>query len=132
MVSETCEHHKAVASCPVCLLQQVVRQQETITALDAELAGTESACNMHANINRAVAAALGQKTGETWHNLGEKVDALRAENERLKGALDAISSWRKTAHEYDDDMGYVRRDFDNEEDWDMVEEYARKALEVKP
>jgi ABC-type Fe2+-enterobactin transport system substrate-binding protein len=47
---------------------------------------------MHANINSAVAQALGQRYGETWHDLGEKVASLRAENEQMKEDIQLLSA----------------------------------------
>ena len=36
--------------------------------------------------------------------------------------------WRESAWEYDDDMGHERRDFHDEEDWEHLEEAARRCF----
>ena len=67
----------------------------TILALLDRLAEAEkesydrecSGCDLHAGINQAVSDALGQKLGETWHDLGEKVTALRERCEKLENTL---------------------------------------------
>lgn len=54
----------------------------------------------------------------------EEVDRLRAEVERLRGALtDMLSGWRYIRETYGDLAGIG---------WDRAEQKARNALEVKP
>lgn len=51
----------------------------------------------------------------------------QARIEELEKALEMIASWRTSAHEYDDDVGYPRRDFDEETVTEM-EGFAKSAL----
>lgn len=53
--------------------------------------------------------------------------SLREKVARYEEALERISDWRNLAHEYDEDAGNGPRDFDDE-DWDMVENCAKDAL----
>lgn len=55
-------------------LERVTREQDQ---LRLELANEESRADLHANINQAVSDALGQTVGASWHDLGEKVTALK-------------------------------------------------------
>lgn len=62
----------------------------------------------------------------------EAADALEANKRALsdaRQALKCLSNWRNDCHGHDEDMGHEPRDFDSE-DWDMIERYARKALEA--
>lgn len=62
-------------------------------ALD-EAEREEFATEMHARINEAVSKALGQEFGQSWHDLSEKVAALRSRAERAEAALlDAPGNW---------------------------------------
>jgi hypothetical protein len=64
---------------------------------------------------------------ERAQELQGKLIQAEAENKALREALECISTWRKRAHEYDDDTGYKPREFD-EEDLEMVENCAKEAL----
>lgn len=64
-------------------------------------------------------------------------DKLRTEKltvalriERLRMALSDIASWRAGAHGHDDDMGYDRRDFEDPDEWELVERRAQMALDA--
>lgn len=48
--------------------------------------------------------------------------------ESARSLVEQMANWRERAHEYDDDMGYDLRDFDDE-DWDMIEREAQRALD---
>lgn len=65
------------------------------------------------------------ESAERYHK--ERYDALLAENECLRDALWIIATYRKKCHEYDDDTGNERRDFDRE-DVLLMEWQARSAL----
>lgn len=57
-------------------------------------------------------------------------DKAEAEVGRLRRVLEEISRWREDAWNYDDDMDHELRFFSDEEEWDMIEKYARLAVEV--
>jgi len=67
--------HYAEENCVVCQLQAALEAHKTNVKL-------------HADINRAVAEALGQEIGQSWHDLGEKVTALRDKVKDLSENLD--------------------------------------------
>jgi hypothetical protein len=52
-----------------------------------ELEGEVKRADLHADINRAVSNALGQDFGDTWHDLGDKVRALRKRCDKLEAQL---------------------------------------------
>jgi hypothetical protein len=54
------------------------------------------------------------------------------DKEKLRRALDAlfkISKWRDSCHDHDADMGHQLRDFDDDEEWDLVERFAFREWE---
>lgn len=51
---------------------------------EAERDSTEKSVELHANINRGVATALGLDFGASWHNLPERVSKLVAELAALR------------------------------------------------
>lgn len=53
-------------------------------AAEAERDSTEKSVELHANINRGVATALGLDLGASWHNLPERVSKLVAELAALR------------------------------------------------
>jgi hypothetical protein len=61
--------------------------------------------------------------------LREERDELRRERDTYKRALRSVSTWREDAHESDEEIGEPPRDFVHEEDWDLLEEFARDVLE---
>jgi hypothetical protein len=40
--------------------------------------------------------------------------------------LASIATWRRDCHDHDADMGHEPRDFFDDEDWDMVEAFAKR------
>jgi len=59
---------------------------EVINGLRLKVEELEKRADMHARINREVAEALGLPTGESWHDLGERV-------EKMHDALQRIADW---------------------------------------
>lgn len=47
----------------------------------------------------------------------------------LHGRLSKMKDWREGCWEYDDDMGHTRRDFGDDEAWDMIEEEAGRCAD---
>ena len=58
--------------------------QDKIKILEEENGELERANIMHRNLNRGVAVALGLKFGDSWHDLPEKVNALKLHNTKLE------------------------------------------------
>lgn len=61
-------------------------------------------------------------------SMAEEVRQLRAENEALRRALRQIATHRRDCHAYDEDMGHEPRMFLDEEEWDLIEAEASRAL----
>jgi hypothetical protein len=53
--------------------------------------------------------------------------ALLGALRELHGRLNKMKDWREGCWEYDDDMGHPRRDFDDDEAWDMIEKEAERC-----
>jgi len=62
---------------------------EVINGLRLKVEELEKRAEMHARINREVAEALGLPTGESWHDLGERVEKMHDALEKLAGWQDA-------------------------------------------
>jgi hypothetical protein len=77
--------------------QQQVALDPAVSKEAAELHAEIKAGDLHRDINRRVAEALGQKFGESWHDLPEKVAALDRKYRQLL--------WSSHGHEgqYGDD-----------------------------
>jgi chromosome segregation ATPase len=60
--------------------------------------------------------------------LRERATQVEAERDTYKRALLSVSTWREGAHEYDEEINEPPRDFIHEEDWDLLEEFARNIL----
>lgn len=60
--------------------------------LQAEVEAQEQRAELHARINETVSQALGQDFGETWHDLGDKVAALREQRDELLEALRQLAA----------------------------------------
>jgi hypothetical protein len=84
--------------------------------------------DIFAEIHRTAAGQLASKeppvntVQEATRTVGDAELALRNAEDNFR----AISNWRKDCHAHDADMGHELRDFDDE-DWEMVETYARRA-----
>jgi hypothetical protein len=59
--------------------------------LDELMDAGERSCDLHRKINQGVSNALGQDIGESWHDLGEKVAALKRERDELKERLEDMA-----------------------------------------
>jgi len=57
----------------------------------------------------------------------DRIEELEAKLAKAVGALDLIATHRKKCHEYDDDVGHERREFDVE-DVIIMENAARAAV----
>jgi hypothetical protein len=57
----------------------------------------------------------------------DRIEELEAKLEKAVEALEQIASYRKKCHEYDDDVGHERREFDVE-DMIIMEYAARTTL----
>lgn len=71
---------------------------------------------------------------EAFDAVWDDMEILRTENKMLKKAiktglltLSAIAAWREAAHEHDDDIGSTLRIFNDKEDWDNLEKYAKES-----
>lgn len=92
------------------------------------------------NVRLKAALELGQINCDAAYNeLRSERDAALVENDRLRGSIGiahgqliAFSGWRKRCWEHDDDMENERRDFSDDEAWDMIEQQAgRVAKSIK-
>lgn len=94
---------------------------DQIAALRAELEAQEASTELHANINRAVAKALGQEFGESWHDLGEKVAAL-------KEALSVEKGWvAKYRDAYINHVAEIKRANEKVEKYHQVMEALKRS-----
>jgi uncharacterized Zn finger protein (UPF0148 family) len=101
----------------------------------------ESEVNRFKDILRSVHAKLNDLGAKPYDArifnadvLWQRIAALRArdegrECERLRVFVADVANWREWCHEYDEDMDNPARDFDDEEEWALIEEHAKGVLE---
>ena len=63
----------------------------------------------------------------TFDDMADRIEELEANLKKAAEALEQIASHRKKCHEYDDDVGHERREFDVE-DMIIMEYAARTTL----
>lgn len=61
-----------------------------VSTLLERISELEKSNELHRNINRDVATALGLKSGDSWHNLPERVIDLRKRNDELEALIDQL------------------------------------------
>lgn len=59
----------------------------------------------------------------------DEVNRLRGRVRILRSGLETCATWRAGAHDSDDDMGNERRAFEDTEDWQLMEVYARSVID---
>lgn len=64
-----------------------------VKRLERELAEAEASVDLHSQINRDIAEALGHKFGESWHILGEKVRRVVAKGNATTCASCMSTKW---------------------------------------
>lgn len=90
-------------------VKKVREQHACIKELEEELEGQEASAELHANLNRRAAKALGKPsegTGSSWHDIPECIEGLRAHIGVLEGS-NPLYLTRRELDCLDQLIGYV-------------------------
>jgi len=97
--------------CPVC------SRDIHITLMRAQIKGAQSALS----IAHVQANAVEKR-------LREQLATAQENNERFRQFIEEVANFRGRCHSYDKDMSNPLRDFDDEEEWNRIEEWAKSVL----